>query len=73
MYSNMLSTSDEVKKITKKYLYTAVIGAAGSMLLDDISASDQGFLLGMNVSLPVSVGLGVGLGSIVANVASDYN
>jgi hypothetical protein len=72
MYSNMDSTSDEVKKISKKYLYTAAVGAAGSMLLGDISASETGFLLGMNVPLPVSVGLGVGVGSIVSNLASDY-
>jgi hypothetical protein len=72
MYSNMPSTGDEVKKISKKYLYTAAIGAAGSMLLGDISANEQGSLLGINVPLPVSVGLGVGLGSVVANVASDY-
>jgi hypothetical protein len=72
MYSNMPSTGDEVKKITKKYLYTAVISAAGSMLLGDISANKQGSLLGVNVPLLVSVGLGVGLGSVVSNVASDY-
>ena len=72
MYSNMPSTGDEVKKISKKYLYTAAIGATGSMLLGDISASEQGSLLGMNVPLPVSVGLGVGMGSVAANLASDY-
>jgi hypothetical protein len=32
------------------------------MLLGDITASEQGSLLGMNVPLLVSVGLGVGLG-----------
>jgi hypothetical protein len=72
MYSEMPSMGDEWKKISKKYLYTAAIGAAGSMLLGDVSVSEQGSLLGVNIPLPLSVGLGVGVGSIVANVASDY-
>jgi hypothetical protein len=72
MYSNMPSIGDKVKKISKKYLYTAAIGAARSMLLGDISASEQGSLLDMNVPLPISVGLGVGKRSVVANVASDF-
>jgi hypothetical protein len=72
MYSNMDSISDEVKKISKKYLYTAAMGAAGSILLGDISASEQGSLLGMNIPLPLNVGLEVGLGSVVANLGSDY-
>jgi hypothetical protein len=56
MYSNMPFTGDEVKKITKKHLYTAAIEAAGSMLLGDISASEQGSLLGMDIPLSMSIG-----------------
>jgi hypothetical protein len=72
MYSVEQSIGDEFKKVRKKYLYTAAIGAVGLMLLGDINASEQGSLLGMNVPLSVSISLGVGLGSVIANVASDY-
>jgi drug/metabolite transporter (DMT)-like permease len=63
---------DEFKKVGKKYLYTAAIAVAGSVLLGDTTLSDEGKLFDMNIPLPIFAGLGAGLGSVVSNVASDY-
>jgi hypothetical protein len=37
-----------------------------------MTVSEQGSLLGMNVPLLVFIGLGVGVGSVIVNIASDY-
>jgi hypothetical protein len=60
-YNVEQSIGDKFKKVSKKYLYTAAIGVAGSILLRDVNMSEQGSLLGMQLPLPLFVGLGVGL------------
>jgi hypothetical protein len=66
------SRIDEFKKIGKKYLYTAAIAAAGSMLLGDATLSDEGRLFEMKVPLPISASFGAVTGSVISNLASDY-
>jgi hypothetical protein len=63
---------DEFRKIGKKYLYTAAIAAAGSMLLGDATLSDEGRLFEMQVPLPIAAGFGAATGSVLSNLASDY-
>jgi len=69
---DMPTVNKELPVLAKKYLYTSAVGVAGAMLLGGEQLGEKGAFLSIELPALVAAGLGIGAGSLAANVLTDY-